>query len=66
MRIVLNGTDAELREPCTVVSLLEQQGLAQRPCAVEVNRELVPKAQHAAYTLSEGDTVEVVSLVGGG
>ncbi|MCP4498190.1 MAG: sulfur carrier protein ThiS, partial [Phycisphaeraceae bacterium] len=29
-------------------------------------RNVVPKAAHAATTLGEGDTIEIVTLVGGG
>jgi sulfur carrier protein len=34
--------------------------------AVEVNRRLVRRAEHASTRLAEGDRVEVVTLVGGG
>jgi len=34
--------------------------------AVEVNRTLVRRADHAACALQPGDHVEVVTLVGGG
>jgi sulfur carrier protein len=41
-------------------------GLEGSPCAVEVNARLVRRAERAATTLSDGDRVEVVTLVGGG
>lgn len=34
--------------------------------AVERNGEIVPKAKYGVTVLAEGDTVEVVSFVGGG
>ena len=34
--------------------------------AVERNGEIVPKAQYSKTILQDGDTVEVVSFVGGG
>ena len=36
------------------------------PCAVEVNRTLVPRSRHESHQLQDGDRVEVVTLVGGG
>lgn len=66
VKITLNGTETDLPGPCTVESLLIERGLGDRACAVEVNRDLVPKAQHAQQTITDGDTVEIVSLVGGG
>jgi sulfur carrier protein len=34
--------------------------------AVELNLEVVPRAQHSSTALREGDRLEVVTLVGGG
>jgi len=67
MKITLNGETHELPDDRpTVAALVEQLGLAGTPVAVEVNRDLVPKRHHDAHALQDGDTVEVVSLVGGG
>jgi sulfur carrier protein len=66
LRIRLNGDPRELAAPLTVAELLEAEGLATRPCAVEVNGRLVPKRHHAEHRLAEADVVEIVSLVGGG
>jgi sulfur carrier protein len=66
MQIQLNGENREIREGITVASLLEELKLAGKPVAVEVNLELIVKARHGEKSLSPGDRVEVVSLVGGG
>lgn len=66
MHIVVNGEEQTLNEPCTIQQLLAQRGLSAAPCAVEVNAALVPKRLHAEHWLSDGDRVEVVTLVGGG
>ena len=34
--------------------------------AVEINGQIVPKAEYAGTLLKDGDVVEVVSFVGGG
>ena len=34
--------------------------------AVEINCEIVPKSTYGSTVLKDGDTVEVVSFVGGG
>jgi sulfur carrier protein len=34
--------------------------------AVERNGDVVPRAEHAATALAEGDVLEIVHLVGGG
>ena len=66
MKLVVNGQPTELADGQTVRALLEQLGLADRPVAVEVNRKIVPKRDHETTALAEGDTLEVVTLVGGG
>jgi sulfur carrier protein len=66
VRITVNGVTSEVPEGATLASLVASLGVTGRPVAVEVNRELVPRSQHGARLLAEGDSVEVVTLVGGG
>jgi sulfur carrier protein len=64
--IIVNGDAHPLAPGTTVAALLAELGLEGRPCAVEVNRKLVSKPLHESRTLADGDTVEIVTLVGGG
>ena len=66
MRINVNGVERALESSCTIARLLEELDLAAAVCAVEVNAEVVPKREHAERPLADGDTVEIVNLVGGG
>ncbi len=66
MQITLNGTEREIPDDTTLEMLIQDAGIGQAACAAEVNKTLVPKRQHADHTLSEGDQVELVTLVGGG
>jgi thiazole synthase len=50
----------------TVALLLDDLALGGRRVAVEVNGEVVPRAEHATRRLAAGDRVEVVTFVGGG
>ena len=43
-----------------------QLGVDPRAIAVEVNGEILQREGYADCTLSEGDTVEIVRMVGGG
>jgi sulfur carrier protein len=49
-----------------VADLLAEIAPVKGRCAVEVNREIVPRSQHAERVLAEGDAIEVVTFVGGG
>ncbi|MFN7956643.1 MAG: sulfur carrier protein ThiS [bacterium] len=66
MKLIVNGEARELEGPLTVAELLARLGVDQRYGAVEVNREVVPRSEHAARTLADGDQVEIIRFVGGG
>lgn len=66
MQIQLNGQALTLDTPLTITALLEREGLGARRVAVEVNGAIVPRGQHAAHALADGDVVEIVHALGGG
>jgi len=66
MRITVNDEPREVAEGTTVAGLLELLGLPSTRAAVEVDRQLVRRAEHAGHLLRDGAVVEVVTLVGGG
>ena len=66
VQIRLNGEGREVDESCSVADLLEILDLADRRVAVELNRDILPRARYSATTLVGGDVVEVVQFVGGG
>ena len=66
MRISINGEARDVPSGTTVAALLELLAVPRQATAVEVNREIVPRSQHADRALAEGDAVEIVTLVGGG
>lgn len=66
MRILLNGRDQHVENGATVADLIATSGLAGKRVAIEVNREIVPRSDYAARTLSADDRVEVVHAIGGG
>lgn len=65
MRITVNGEARELPEGATVAELVAALGISG-PVAVERNRDVVPRAEHATTRLADGDQLEVVHFVGGG
>ena len=66
MNIQVNGKPREIAAGSTVGKLLGELGVTQPHVAVEVNLEVVPRAEHRGTVLNDGDRVEVVTLVGGG
>ena len=66
LSLTINGESRTLPEPLTVADLLRHLGHDPRKVAIEVNRVVVPARQHGEYCLTNDDTVEIVTLVGGG
>ena len=66
MQVVVNGAPREVPDELTVTDLVAHLGLAGGPVAVEINREIVPRAEHASHRVTAGDAIEIVHFVGGG
>jgi sulfur carrier protein len=66
MHIQLNGEALDLPDGLSVAELLERLELTGKRVAVELNLDIVPRSQHAATRLGEGDRIEVVHAIGGG
>jgi sulfur carrier protein len=66
MKVMVNGDERGVPDGVSVRQLLDHLSLSNGPVAVEINRTIVPRREHATRTLIEGDTIEIVHLVGGG
>tara|TARA_R110002072_G_scaffold3940_2_gene28159 strand:+ start:247 stop:447 length:201 start_codon:yes stop_codon:yes gene_type:complete len=66
MQVFVNGQAHEVEGSATLAQLLEVLAAPPQGIAVEVNQELVRRADHPTHALQAGDRVEIVGLVGGG
>jgi thiamine biosynthesis protein ThiS len=66
IQISVNGDEMSVPTGSTLADLLRQLALDQRRVAVEHNLRVVPKVEHATLRLNHGDTLEIVTFVGGG
>ena len=66
MKISLNGEPHSAPDNSTLADLLCELQIPSQEVAVEVNLELIPRADHGLHSLLEADQDEVVRLVGGG
>ena len=66
MRVTVNGDARELSDGVTVEQLVRELGLGARRIAVEINLDVVPRAELAQRLLRDGDVVEIVQFIGGG
>lgn len=66
MEITVNGEKRTLDKPTTIVGLLHELGIDPRSVVVEKNLEIVPHQSMAETSIEEGDSLEIVRIVGGG
>jgi thiamine biosynthesis protein ThiS len=66
MRLRLNGKVTEFEEGMTVAELLKELNMESRGVAVEVNMKILKRVDFEGFELNDGDSVEIVSFVGGG
>jgi len=64
--IKVNGEVAENIAGKNVAEYLTESGYDLKRVAVELNGDILPKAQYGSTLLQDGDNVEIVSFVGGG
>jgi sulfur carrier protein len=64
--IILNGDEYPLSADTPLITLLERLNMRRGRVAVEINREIVPKADYDATIVRVGDHVEIINFVGGG
>ena len=63
--VKVNGNEANLAG-MSLTSYLHSADYDVKRVAVERNGEIVPKAEYETTILQDGNTLEVVSFVGGG
>ena len=66
MKITLNGKEKELASSLKLKEIITQFSQGTRPVIVEVNGNIIKNSQRDQIILKEGDTIELVGLVGGG
>jgi thiamine biosynthesis protein ThiS len=62
----INGKRVELDQPTPLASYLDQLGVNPRAVAVEHNGVIIERVDYAKTILRDGDTAEIVRMVGGG
>ena len=66
MQIDVNGVKKEYPTGISLSELLKSLDIDERHVAVELNFKIVPRSQFSEKLLSENDTLEIVTFVGGG
>jgi sulfur carrier protein len=66
VQIVLNGQPQDIQSGLTLLDLLARLQIDPAKVAVELNRDIVRRAEWSTRVVEAGASVEVVQFVGGG
>jgi thiamine biosynthesis protein ThiS len=66
MHLFINGEDKQFTQPLSLAQLIEHLGIKGDRVAVELNHEIVTRAQWDGTALKDADKLEIVHFVGGG
>ena len=66
MRIRVNGEDRDAPESTTLLALIQSLGVKPELVAAQHNDAIVERAHLNDVHLSDGDTIELIRIVGGG
>ncbi len=62
----INGKRVELQGPTPLLEYLDGLGVNPKAVAVEHNGMIIERGDYLTSVLRDGDTVEIVRMVGGG
>lgn len=66
MRIEINGEPRNVADKSYLTDLVSELSLTPERVAIELNKEVVRRADWATTLMTEGDRIEIVHFVGGG
>ena len=66
MTVTVNGKIRALNREMSIAELLQELSLPPEGIAVAVNASVIPRKNHPASMLSDGDVVEIIRAVVGG
>ena len=66
MKIIVNGHNKIYQSNLTLHKLLMELGYIDKKIAVEINEEIIPRSHYKEKIIINGDTIEIISAIGGG
>jgi thiazole synthase/sulfur carrier protein len=64
--VTLNGATVSTNPNTSLGAFLDAKGIVRQMIAVEYNGEILSRYDYDTTILSDGDTLEIVQMVGGG
>ncbi|AJG99844.1 sulfur transfer protein involved in thiamine biosynthesis [Clostridium beijerinckii] len=67
MKIIINGKETVLENEVSISELLQKEYVEmQEYVTVQVNEDIIPRADYETQIIKDGDTIEFLYYMGGG
>lgn len=66
IQIYLNSNSLTIDKDSSLADLIKSQGYEYSKVAVEVDMQIIPRANWSDFTIKDGMKIEIVEFVGGG
>ena len=66
IQIYINGKKKNINSNCNLINILEEYSLKNKPIAVEINQEVIPRSNYKTKKINKDDRIEILELIGGG
>ncbi len=66
MEVTINGKRRGLQDAINLGQLLSKLGIERSTAAIELNKNIIKRDRYDSVILHDGDSIEIVHLVGGG
>ncbi len=66
MNIIVNGNVQHLPQNPSIIGLLQELGLENKPVVIEHNKVALFPRDYETTQLSDGDSVEIITIAAGG
>jgi sulfur carrier protein len=66
MKLTINGQEKDLADGTSLLTVLREFDLVERPVLVEINGVALRRREHAARMLADGDRIEIIEIAAGG
>lgn len=66
MKLTVNGESREVPDGASIEKLIQDLGINPGRLACELNMTIIKRAEYNSTILKDGDTIEIVQMIGGG
>ena len=65
MKLTINGLRQEIRSS-NIIDLLDELDLKKEKMVIEINKKIIEKEKFNETNIKENDSIEIITMVGGG